>query len=128
LSSPVVLEGSVYPAFGTTKVDTGAATDADSLPSAVILDNGSAMAYAPTVAKITTGLYKVSVNCTAANGFTAGHRYTVYATATVNSITGSDQIDEFEVLSSDMNLLDVNIKKVNGVTITGDGSATPFNV
>ena len=150
MSSPVVIEGSIYPAFGTTKVDTGAATDADSTPTAVILDNGSAMGYAPTVSNITTGLYKVEIDCTVANGFTAGHRYTVYATATVNSITGSDQIDEFEVLANDLNTtldaavssrstyaggavasvtaavtvtgtVDANIVQVNGDAVTGDG-------
>ena len=86
--NPVGLSDSIYLAFGTSSVTTGAATNADSTP---------------TVTNITTGLYKVQIDCTAANGFEAGRRYMVYATATVGAITGRDGIGEFEVMAVDLN-------------------------
>jgi len=101
--NPVGLSDSIYLAFGTSSVTTGAATNADSTPTVTVLEDGTALGYAPTVTNITTGLYKVQIDCTAANGFEAGRRYMVYATATVGAITGRDGIGEFEVMAVDLN-------------------------
>jgi hypothetical protein len=61
------------------------------------------MGYSPTVTNITTGLYRVQVDATTGNGFEAGKRYALYATATVGGVTGRDGIGEFEVLALDLN-------------------------
>lgn len=103
--NPVALSDSVYIHFGTTRVNTGAATNADSLPVVVVAEDGVDMAYTPSVANVTTGLYIVTIVASAANGFEAGKRYSLYATATVNSITGRDGIGEFEVLANDLNVI-----------------------
>jgi len=102
--SPVSLGDSVFLHFGTSSVTTGAATDADSLPTVSVVEDGVALAYAPSVTNITTGLYMVQIAATAGNGFEAGRRYSVYVTATVGGITGRDGIGEFEVLEIDFNV------------------------
>lgn len=90
--------GTVYDiTFSTTKVDTWVATNADSTPVVRITENGSLLAYAPTVSNLTTWLYIVTIDASLANGFEVGKRYTVYATATVNLISGAEGIDSFVV-------------------------------
>lgn len=103
LMNPVALEDSIFPVFGTTSPTTGAATNADSTPSVTITEDGVALGYSPTVTNIATGLYQVTINCTAANGFEAGKRYVVYVTATVAAIVGRDSLAEFEILALDLN-------------------------
>jgi len=105
LSSPVVLGGSIYPGFGTSSPTAGAATNADSTPASLILDNGVAMGYAPAPTNLATGLYVVPIAATIGNGFTAGHRYSVFAIATVGGVTGRECIDEFEVVAVDVNAI-----------------------
>lgn len=100
--NPVFLSDSVWLHFGTSSPTTGAATDADSTPTVVVAEDGTDMGYSPTVTNVATGLYKVQIAATAANGFEAGKRYSVYATATVDGITGRDGIAEFEVLAVDL--------------------------
>lgn len=101
--SPVSLGDSLWLNFGTSSATTGAATNADSLPTVSVEEDGAAMGYAPAVANVTTGLYRVEVACTTGNGFEAGKRYSLYATATVGGITGRDGIGDFEVLTLDIN-------------------------
>lgn len=101
--SPVSLGDSLFPVFGTSSPSTGAATDADSTPVVSVEEDGVAMGYAPSVTNITTGLYRVQVDATTGNGFEAGKRYSLYATATVGGVTGRDGIGEFEVLALDLN-------------------------
>jgi len=113
MSSPVFLSGSVYFHFGTTSAATGAATNADSTPTVTVAEDGVDMAYSPTVTNVTTGLYIVTIAATAGNGFEAGKRYSVYATATVGGIAGRDGIAEFEVLAVDLN---TGVASVSGLT------------
>lgn len=101
--SPVFLSDSFYFQIGTSSVSTGAATNADSTPVVSVEEDGTLMGYAPTVTNITTGLYRVQVDCTAGNGFEAGKRYSMYAVATVGAVTGRDGVGEFEVLAVDLN-------------------------
>lgn len=93
----VKLEDTVYFHFGTSDPTTGAATDADSLPTATVEEDGVAMGYSPTVTNVTTGLYRVTIAATTGNGFEAGKRYSVYVVAAVSTITGRDGIAEFVV-------------------------------
>lgn len=85
--------------FGTANA-AGTAVNADSLPTAAVLDSGSAMAYAPTVTNITTGLYEVAIVLSAANGFARDRAYNAYVTATVTGITGSDGLTAFQITTA----------------------------
>lgn len=95
--SDVRLGGTKTIVFGTSNPTTGAATNADSTPVVTVLQNGTAMAYSPTVTNITTGLYKVDLVCSTGNSFADGDNIAVYATATVGGVTGRDGIASFKI-------------------------------
>jgi len=101
--SPVSLADTLYLHIGTASASTGAATNADSTPTVVVAEDGVDMGYAPAVSNVATGLYMVTIVCSAGNGFEAAKRYSVYAVATVGGVTGRDGIGEFEVLALDLN-------------------------
>jgi hypothetical protein len=98
----VKLDDTFYLHIGTSAPSTGAATDADSTPTVSVEEDGVAMGYSPAVANVTTGLYRVTIVCSTANGFEAGKRYSVYAVATVGGVTGRDGIAEFAVNTKDV--------------------------
>lgn len=80
----------------THRVDTGAATDADSAPSyRVYEDETSTPILTGTMALLdgsnTAGFYSEQITLSAANGFEKGKCYTVYISATVNSVTGTTE-------------------------------------
>ena len=85
----------------TQRFDTGAATDADSVPSYRIFEDitdtplltGS---MALLDATNTAGLYRAQVTLSAANGFTKGACYCVRIAATVNSVAGAT-IRQFQI-------------------------------
>lgn len=133
MSSPVFLSDSVYFHFGTASATTGAATNADSTPTVTIAEDGVDMGYAPSVANVTTGLYIVTIAATAGNGFEAGKRYSVYATATVGGIAGRDGIAEFEVLAVDLNTGVASVtgavgSVTAGVTVTTNNDKTGYGL
>lgn len=101
--SPVSLGDTFYFHIGTSSPTTGAATNADSTPVVNVEEDGVLLGYAPAVANVVTGLYRITVVCTSGNGFEAGKRYSLYATATVATITGRDGVGEFEILALDLN-------------------------
>lgn len=108
--SPVSLGDSFCFKIGTCSASTGAATNADSTPTITVEEDGVAMGYAPTVANVATGEYRVTVDATVGNGFEAGKRYCMSVSATVGGINGRDGVGEFEVLAVDLNTaLDTNI-------------------
>lgn len=77
----------------THRFDTGALTDADSVPSYRVYEDETGTAILTgSMAKLddtnTTGFYSEQLTLSAANGFEAGKSYSVYVTATVNSVTG----------------------------------------
>lgn len=81
-------------ACNTHNVATGAATDADSVPSWRCYEDETGTAILTgSMAKLddagTTGFYSEQIALSAANGFEKGKCYTVYISATVNSITGT---------------------------------------
>lgn len=119
--SPVSLSDSVWLDFGTCSSTTGAAANADSTPTVTIAEDGTNMAYSPTVSNVATGLYRVQIDATAGNGFESGKRYSVYVTATVGGITGRDGIGEFEVLAVDLN---TGVASVTGAVGSVTGSVT----
>lgn len=78
----------------THRVDTGAATDADSAPAYRIYENETATPILTgTMALLdstnTAGLYSEEITLSAANGFEKGKSYNIYISATVNSVTGA---------------------------------------
>lgn len=125
MSSPVVLGGTLYIPFGTSSASTGAATNADSTPVVTVYDNGSAMGYSPTVSNLATGLYMATILASGANGFTAGHRYSVSVSATVSTINGQDGIDEFEVIANDLNAIPTAAQ--NATAVLSAASAAPIS-
>lgn len=77
----------------THRFDTGALTDADSVPAYRIYEDETGTAILTgNMAKLddtnTTGFYSEQVTLSAANGFEVGKSYAVYVTATVNSVSG----------------------------------------
>lgn len=119
----VKLEDTVYFHFGTASASTGAATDADAPPTVTVEEDGVAIVYAPTVTNVTTGLYRVTCVCSAANGFETGKRYSLYAVATVGGITGRDSIAEFDVTT---NMLDDIAAAVWAEVLEGTLTAKQF--
>jgi hypothetical protein len=78
----------------TTRVDTGAATDADSAPAYRIYeDETSTPILTGNMALLdsanTAGFYSEQITLSAANGFEKGKSYNIYISATVNSIAGA---------------------------------------
>jgi hypothetical protein len=81
---------------------TGVPSDADSLPTAKVYEDGDdTPVLAPTVVKRagTTGEYYAPVACTAGNGFEAGKSYNVYVEAAVATLQGKAKIASFQVRS-----------------------------
>lgn len=105
----------------THRVDTGALTDADSVPTYRVYEDETGTAILTgSMAKLddanTTGFYTEQLTLSAANGFERGKSYTIYITATVNSITGG-QHHTFQIGA------DVNAAYIAG----GATSATILN-
>jgi hypothetical protein len=92
----------------THRVDTGALTDADSVPTYRIYEDetGTAILNGST-AKLddanTTGFYSEQITLSAANGFENGKSYSIYVSAAVNSVTGG-QTFNFKVDVPDVNV------------------------
>jgi hypothetical protein len=81
-------------ACNTHTVTTGAATDADAVPSYRVYEDETGTAILNgSMAKLddanTTGFYSEQITLSAANGFEKGKCYTVYISATVNSVVGT---------------------------------------
>lgn len=78
----------------THTASTGAATDADSVPTYRVYEDetGTAILTGST-AKLddanTTGFYSEQIQLTAANGLEKGKTYTIYMSATVGGVTGT---------------------------------------
>lgn len=78
----------------THTASTGAATDADSVPSYYVYEDETGTAIlSGSMAKLddtnTTGFYAETIACTSGNGFESGKTYTIYIEAAVSSVTGS---------------------------------------
>lgn len=87
------LEATLTFSITTHDADTGALTDADSLPTyRVYEDDGDSAILTGSMelrdAGNTTGAYKKKITCSAANGFEIGKSYEVYIEATVDGDTG----------------------------------------
>lgn len=81
-------------AVNTHTASTGAATDADAVPTYRVYEDETATPILTgSMAKLddagTTGFYSERIQLTAANGFETGKSYTIYISATVGSIVGT---------------------------------------
>jgi len=82
-----------FPA-NTHRFDTGAATDADAVPSYRVYEDETATAILTGNMALldsgnTAGFYSEQITLSAANGFEKGKCYTIYISATVNSVEGT---------------------------------------
>jgi hypothetical protein len=117
-------------AANTHDVATGAATDADSVPSYRVYEDETGTAILTgSMAKLddtnTTGFYSEQLTLSAANGFEVGKSYTVYISATVDSVVGtmhhSFQVEEELASISELNAeIDTALSDV-GLTTTVTG-------
>lgn len=85
----------------TTRFDTGAATDSDSVPSYHVYEDETATPLLTgTMALLngnnTIGFYSEQITLSAANGFEKGKQYAIYKQATVNSVIGAIH-DTFQI-------------------------------
>ena len=93
-SGPFYVDDLLTFTSNTHTVTTGAATDADSVPTYRIYEDETGTAILTgSMAKLddasTLGFYSEQVTLSAANGFEVGKCYSVYITAAVNSVTAT---------------------------------------
>jgi hypothetical protein len=97
--TPSIAE-TIYADFITSSPTTGAAADADSLPTCEVFEDASDTSiFSPTVVKRTgkTGNYRVPVVCTAANGFEAAKSYNVVVSAIVGGVAAKAIVQTFQI-------------------------------
>lgn len=115
-------------AVNTHSATTGAATDADSVPTYRVYEDeiGTAI-LTGSMAKLddanTTGFYSEQITLSAANGFEKGKCYTIYISATVSSVTGTAH-HNFQVEAEvDANTVSPTVVNANVTQISGDATA-----
>lgn len=79
--------------IGTVTFATGAATNADSTPTCVVLEAGTALGYAPTFTNKATGLYNTQIVASSGNGFDVGTQYSAYAVVVMGGVTARGPIE-----------------------------------
>lgn len=105
----------------TTRFDTGAATDADSVPSYRVYENETGTPLLTSTMVLldggnTAGFYSNNFTLAAASGYEVGKQYAIYIAATVNSVAGATH-HTFQIGS------DVNVTHINGSAVQGDGTS-----
>ena len=86
--------------FTTHDPHTGQVSDTDVIPTCEVLaDDNDTPLLEPVVSKrdSSTGLYRVSLDATAANGFRAGSSYNVDVVVTVNGVTAKARVGSFRL-------------------------------
>jgi hypothetical protein len=88
----------------TQRFDTGAATDADSVPAYRVYEHETATPIATGNMALldssnTAGLYSEQLTLSMANGFEVGKSYGIYIAATVNSVAGAI-VEHFKVIAT----------------------------
>lgn len=108
-----------YKEFVTSSPATGAATNADSLPTATANHNGTDDgSFALTVTNIDAGRYKITG--TVPSGYGVGDVVNVSVQATCSSITGKAIVDTFVVGAA---IVGANVVEVNSIQVTGAGTS-----
>lgn len=122
------IEDTLYFGFAAN-LTSGAAGDGSG-SSFAVREAGASSSAAPVLTGTPTllshssysdGSYEVAIAATSANGFAAGKTYLVFASLTISSVTPNSLIGTFK-----LSPVVANVKKVNDVTLTGDGSGTPM--
>ena len=108
----------------THRFDTGAATDADSVPSYRVYEDETGTAILTgSMAKLddanTTGFYSEQITLSAANGFEKGKCYTIYISAAVDSVTGTTH-HNFQINAT------VDASHISNSSTTADNVETAF--
>jgi len=103
-AGPWYIDDTLTFTVNTHTVTTGAATDADAVPSYRVYEDetGTAILTGNT-AKLddasTTGFYSEQLTLSAANGFEVGKSYSIYVAATVNSVAATQSFN-FKVIAA----------------------------
>ena len=105
----------------TTRFDTGAATDADAVPSYRVYEEETGTPLltgnmALLDSANTAGFYSEQITLSAASGFEVGKDYAIYVAATVNSVAGAWS-HTFQIAAP------VNTAYMNGTEVLGTGVA-----
>ncbi len=105
--------------FNTARFDTGAATNADSLPAGTLVVNGTDNAASVTVTNVDAGRYKAAVTLPT---LAVGDVVELSVAATVNSVAGKAIVwrDTKDIVIDSAGLADANTVKVGP---TGSGTA-----
>lgn len=120
----------------TTRVDTGAATDADSAPAYRVYEDETATPILTgTMALLdsgnTAGFYSEQITLSAANGFEKGKSYNIYIQATVNSVIGATTRNlqiEAEVDANTVSpTVNANVVQISGDSGAADNAETAFD-
>jgi hypothetical protein len=112
-------------AVNTHSASTGAATDADAVPSYRVYEDETGTAILTgSMAKLddtnTTGFYSEQLTLSAANGFEAGKCYSVYISAAVGSVTGTTE-RHFSVWPAAINsTIGADVVKISGDSVAAD--------
>jgi hypothetical protein len=107
-----------YKEFTTASPSTGAAQDADSLPTATANHNGTDDgSFSLTVTNLDTGRYKISA--TIPGGYARGDVVNVTVAATVATVAGKACVDTFVIDSKRVG----DLNDLGGVAQTGDAFA-----
>lgn len=112
-------------AVNTHSASTGAATDADAVPSYRVYEDETGTAILTgSMAKLddtnTTGFYSEQLTLSAANGFEAGKCYSVYISAAVSSVTGTTE-RHFSIWPTAINSeIGADVVKISGDSVAAD--------
>lgn len=120
--SEIKLDDTLRVTFPTLVFATGAAVDADGTPTCVVLEQGSALAYAPTVTNKATGLYEVAIVCTTANGFEVAKEYTAYVVTVIGAVTARVPVASFIIRTNSADTIITTLMAYShdtGLTILG---------
>lgn len=109
--------------FTTQNATTGAAANADSLPTGVLVKNGDDTAETVTVSNIATGVYKASV--TIPSGYVAGDEVQLRIAATVAGVAGKAVVWGAEVDTARVSETYARIGAPAGASIAADINAVP---
>ncbi len=124
----VKLEDTIDGTFGTATFATGAATNADSTPTCVVLEQGTALGYAPTCTNKATGLYNVQIVCSAANGFEVGKQYSAYVVVVMGGVTARGPVmglGAFTIRARSPDDLTYPATTGRSTLVAADGSVSP---
>lgn len=121
----------------THRFDTGAATDADSVPSYRVYEDETATplltgSMALIDSTNTAGFYSEQITLSAANGFEKGKCYSIYITATVNSVAATTsktfQIEaEVDANTVSPTVVNANVTQISGDSVAADNAESFFD-